>query len=111
MLNDEDALLKIAKKIRKGNDVIMYRSQFPENRIVPSDENFPNEPVANDLSTLCFCFNSNIDVQWEPWKLGDFRVAKHLYNNVKSIGYIDQTLTAVQRKIDGGFGIRDDLEK
>ena len=111
IFNDENALLKISKKIKKGNDLIMYRSQFPENRIVPSDKNFPNEPVANDLSTLCFCFNSNIDVSWEPWKLGDFRVAKYLYNNTKSIGYIDQTLTAVQRKIDGGFGIRDDIEK
>jgi hypothetical protein len=109
-LNDKNALLKISKKIKEGSDLIMYRAQFPSGRIVPSDENFYKYPVANDMSTLCFCFNSVIKPQWEAYKLGDYRVATYLYKHFKKISYINETLTSLQRSTDGGFGIRDDVK-
>ncbi|MFA5366479.1 MAG: glycosyltransferase [Dehalococcoidia bacterium] len=108
-LNDRDALLKISKEIENGNDLIIYRSQFPKGRIIPSDENFLGKPVLYDISTLCFCFNSVIKPEWEGYALGDFRVITFLYNYFKKITHIDEPLTAVQRKKANGLGRRDDL--
>lgn len=107
--NNNDALSLISEKIKKGYDLIMYRALFPNNRIIPSNENFFNKPVVSDISGICFCFNSKIKPQWEAYKRGDFRVATYLCKNLEKIIHINKPLTTIQRKSGDGYGRRDDM--
>jgi glycosyltransferase involved in cell wall biosynthesis len=107
--NDNNALLKIANKIKEDADLIMYRAKFPKNRIIPSDKNFYNKPFPCDISTITFCFNSKIKPIWEGYGGADFRAATFLYEKFKnSIAYIDETLTTTQRNDLDGKGKKDD---
>lgn len=108
---DSDALKKLDKIIKKENaDVIFWRVQFPK-RIVPSDENWAKKtPVCCDMSTIGFCFKSELKPLWEPFKRGDFRVARFLANHGQNVVWHNEILTTLQRKKADGWGKQDDKE-
>jgi len=105
---DKDSLSTLVNNINGEDDFVMWRVGFP-NRLVPSNENFGNRPVNKDVSGIGFSFNVKHKVYWEPYKRGDFRVANELYDKIPNKVYIDSVITKLQRKIEDGFGKRDDL--
>lgn len=106
---DETALSKLAKAIEiNGSDVIFWRVQFPK-RVVPSDLNWEKKvPVCRDMSTIGYCHATSIKPHWEPWKRGDYRVAKYIYDRSNSVLWFDELLTGLQRVKQDGYGLRDD---
>lgn len=108
-LDSNDALSNLSSVIKSEKaDVIFWRVKFPK-RIVPSDENWEKKvPVCRDMSTIGYCHSSRIKPVWEPWKRGDYRVAKYIYENAEKIAWHDRILTGLQRVKQDGYGLRDD---
>ena len=106
---DETALSKLAKAIEVNNsDVVFWRVRFPE-RVVPSDLNWEKKvPVCRDMSTIGFCHVASIKPLWEPWKRGDYRCAKYIFERSNSVLWFDELLTGLQRVKQDGYGLRDD---
>lgn len=106
-----DSLKTIVKQISSEDDLLFWRVQFPEGRVVPEDGYFGNPPVFCHISTIGFCFHSKYipDAQWDGWRGSDFMVASKLYNIIPNKIYIDNVLSGLQRaKGYGGWGKRDD---
>lgn len=116
-LDDDDqfttpsALSDLAEVILKDNpELIFWRVQFP-NRLVPGDKNWElRRPVLKDIDSIGFCHSINLMPKWEPWKRGDYRVAKQLYERTTNTVWIDKVFTGLQRTVEDGFGMRDDKE-
>lgn len=106
-LFDNDSLLKIADSIKSEDDLIFWRVKFP-NRLVPSDDNFGNEPKVKDISGIGFSFHIKHKEKWEPYKRGDYRVAKSLYDKIKNKIFLNEVITGLQRDIEDGMGKKDD---
>lgn len=114
-LDDDDKLLDnnvlsslniIIKKTK--SDLLFWRVQFPD-RLVPCDVNWKLKmPVCRDIDTVGFCFKSALKPAWEPWKRGDFRVAKWLVQNSEKNLWVDKVFTMLQRNKETGKGRRDD---
>lgn len=106
---DTDALKRLSTHIAKGSfDSIFWRVRFPD-RLVPSDENWEKHiPVCRDVSTVGFCHRADIVPDWEPWKRGDYRAAKHVYKCSKKTLWLNEVLTGLQRTSADGYGKRDD---
>lgn len=96
---DCNALQKIADAYMAGNDLIFWRVKSLE-RTIPSDDNFGKAPVLCDISGIGLAFDSKKIpfASWQPYKRGDYRVAKSLYENteINKIGYINSVLTKCQ---------------
>ena len=107
-LYDSDSLTKLVNSIKTNDDFIMWRVKFP-NRLVPSDENFGKPPVLKDVSGIGFSFHVKNKETWEPYKRGDYRVAKKLYDNIPNTIFLDETITQLQREIEDGMGRKDDI--
>lgn len=107
MLSSSNSLLTIVNHIKDENSFLMWRVKFP-NRLVPSDVNFGKSPVVRDIDTVGFLFHHKYKQTWEPYKRGDYRVAKKLFNLIPNKIFINQTLTELQRVFEGGNGKRDD---
>lgn len=107
--DDTNALSKLAEAIEEnGSDVVFWRVRFP-NRVVPSDLNWVKKiPVCRDMSTIGFCHAASLRPLWEPWKRGDYRVAKYIYDRSNSVLWFDELLTGLQRVKQDGYGLRDD---
>jgi hypothetical protein len=110
MLSDNSSLEKLTNNISNDDQFFIWRVQFPD-RLVPSDNNFGKEPKLKDISGIGFAFNHKYKINWEPFKRGDYRVAKHLYNNIPKTIFINDVLTKLQREVEDGFGKRDDKTK
>jgi SepF-like predicted cell division protein (DUF552 family) len=108
MLTDKDTLKKVVKEYKKGNELIFWRVKIGK-RIIPSDTNFKYEPVCKDISGIGFAFDHKYKKNWQPYKLGDYRLAKHLYKNVKNKAHINEILTQSQEN-GNGFGLRFDKQ-
>jgi hypothetical protein len=108
ILNNKDTLKIISENIKTENDLLFFRVQFP-NKIVPSNENFGKAPVLCDIDTVGFCFHHKYCVDWEAYKMGDYRVATKLWETVPNKIFINRILTKINRKVANGFGRRDDL--
>lgn len=114
-LDDDDsffcnnALEKLAEKIEANNyDLIFWRVKFPT-RLVPNDENWVKRiPVCRDMSTIGYMHNINLLPTWEPWKRGDYRIAKYLHSKAANVFWFDDVLTGIQREIENGYGKCDD---
>lgn len=104
---DINSLKRLVDVIKNENDLIFWRVKFP-NRLVPSDNNFNKPPILKDISGIGFAFHNKYKIDWEPFKRGDYRVAKNLYKSVPNKIYLNETLTGLQRDIEDGFGQRDD---
>ncbi len=106
---DEAALSKLAAAIENNkSDVVFWRVRFPK-RVVPSDLNWQKKvPVCRDMSTIGYCHAASIKPSWEPWKRGDYRVAKYIYEASKNVLWFDEVLTSLQRVKQDGYGLRDD---
>jgi glycosyltransferase involved in cell wall biosynthesis len=107
-LYDSDSLLKLTDVIKTNDDFIMWRVKFP-NRLVPSDNNFGNPPVLKDISGIGYSFHVKNKEMWEPYKRGDYRIAKKLYNKLSNTVFCDVIITKLQRETEDGMGKKDDL--
>ena len=107
-LFNNDSLEKIVNNIKTDDDLIFWRVKFP-NRLVPSDINFGKPPVLRDVDTIGFIFNHKYMFNWEPYKRGDYRIAKKLFETVPNKIYINEILTSIQRETEDGMGRKDDL--
>lgn len=105
----DDGLAKISEIIEKESaDVVFWRVRFP-NRIVPCDKNWSKkEPVCLDMSTIGYCHSVSIQPVWEPWKRGDYRVAKYIYDHASNVQWLNEVITGLQRVKQDGYGLRDD---
>lgn len=109
-LNDKNSLQKLSQEIENEDTFVIWRVKFP-NRLVPSNENFGKPPVMKDISGIGFTFHNKYKIDWEPYKRGDYRVAKELYNTIPNKKFFNEVITKLQRDIEDGFGKRDDLNK
>ena len=105
---EENSLTKLVNSIKNDDDFVMWRVKFP-NRLVPSDVNFGKIPVVKDVSSIGFAFHKKYSQIWEPYKRGDYRIAKKLYETIPNKIFINEILTKIQRRIEDGMGKRDDL--
>lgn len=109
-LDDDDefsngnALNNIVDEYKKGNDLILWRPEIGR-QYVPHF-NFGKEPVAKDISGIGVAFDSKYLMDWEPYKLGDYRLIKELYK-IKNKIWIDKRFTKTQSK-QAGIGMRID---
>jgi glycosyltransferase involved in cell wall biosynthesis len=106
-LQDEHSLLKLTNVIKTDDDFVIWRVKFP-NRLVPSDNNFGNPPVMKDISGIGFSFHIKNKEIWEPYKRGDYRVAKKLYNKIPNTIFLNEVITSLQRDVEDGMGRKDD---
>ena len=109
-LFDSNSLNKLVNVIKSDNDLVIWRVKFP-NRLVPSDSNFGKAPVLKDISGIGFSFHVKHKKEWEPYKRGDYRVAKSLYENVPNVIYLNEVITKIQRDTEDGMGRKDDKIK
>lgn len=116
-LDDDDyftnsnSIQTIVDNISSQNDLLFWRVQLPNNKVIPEDEYYRKVPVFTHISGIGFAFNHKyINIaQWDGWKGGDYAVATKLYTAIPNKIYIDKVLTGLQRKTGmGGFGNRDD---
>ena len=106
-LSDEHSLLKLINVIKTNDDFVIWRVKFP-NRLVPSDKNFGGPPVMKDISGIGFSFHIKNKEIWEPYKRGDYRVAKKLYDKIPNKIFLNEIITTLQREIEDGMGKKDD---
>ena len=106
-LNDENSLYDLSNEIQNEDQFIMWRVKFP-NRLVPSNENFGKNPVMKDVSGIGFAFHNKYKIDWEPYKRGDYRIAKKLHEVIPKKTYLNKVITKLQREIEDGFGRKDD---
>jgi len=115
ILDDDDAfsdvnsLQKIADKITNEDQFLVWRVDFND-RLVPSDKNFGKAPVVRDISSIGFAYHHKYSKEWEPYKRGDYRISKKLYEEIPNKIFINEVLTKIQRQVEGGYGRRDDLQ-
>ena len=108
-LHDSNSLYKLVNVIKSDDDFVIWRVKFP-NRLVPSDTNFGNPPVLKDISGIGFSFHVKNKEEWEPYKRGDYRVAKKLYENIPNTVYLNEVITQLQRETEDGMGRKDDIK-
>jgi glycosyltransferase involved in cell wall biosynthesis len=106
-LQDKHSLLKLTNVIKTDDDFVIWRVKFP-NRLVPSDKNFGVPPVMKDISGIGFSFHIKNKEIWEPYKRGDYRVAKKLYDKIPNKIFLNEIITTLQREIEDGMGKKDD---
>jgi hypothetical protein len=64
--------------------------------------------IGRDCFTSEYLEHHKHKIDWEPFKRGDYRVAKKLYGKIPKKIYINKPLTKLQRQVEDGFGRRDD---
>jgi glycosyltransferase involved in cell wall biosynthesis len=107
-LYDSNSLLKLANSIKSNDDFVMWRVKFP-NRLVPSENNFGKSPVLKDVSGIGYSFHIKNKEMWEPYKRGDYRVAKKIYDKISNKIFLNEIITKLQREVEDGMGTKDDL--
>jgi hypothetical protein len=111
MFTSPSSLETLAGHISGKDNLLFWRVQFPDGKLIPEDEYFRKPPQFWQIDTIGFAFHSKYitHAQWEGWKGGDYAVATKLYQVVPQKIYINQILTALQRiEGGGGFGKADD---
>lgn len=108
-LFDKNSLYDLAQQINDEDTLVFWRVQFP-NRLVPSNQNFEKSPVLKDISGIGFTFPNKYKLVWEPFKRGDYRIAKKLTETIPKKVYFNKIITKLQRDIEDGFGRRDDKD-
>jgi hypothetical protein len=106
-LNDNDSLKNLSTQITDEDTLVFWRVKFP-NRLVPSDSNFLKSPIMKDISGIGFTFHNKYKIDWEPFKRGDYRVAKKLSEKIPNKKYYNQVITKLQRETEDGYGLKDD---
>jgi len=113
MFLDDDDVLAMPETLEKiaqnGKDLILWKVDL-HGKIIPTDLNFGKSVELYDVTGIGFAFHINYVkfATWSEWKRGDYRVAKALFDNVESVGWIDSVLTKTQGN-QAGFGVRKDI--
>jgi glycosyltransferase involved in cell wall biosynthesis len=104
--NNNNAVKRIVDEYKKGNDLIFWKVKIND-RVIPTNKNFGKEPVCRDISGIGFAFDSKYMIDWEGYKLGDYRISKQLYNTIENKSFINKIFTKSQ-EAGNGFGFRLD---
>ncbi len=100
-LDDDDVTLnKIDIKNLKYGNIYIYKTKI-NNKIIPSNKNFNNNIVINDISGLCIVFHSDIMIDWTPQNGGDYFFISELYKKYNCI-WIDEILSHPQKSLNQG---------
>ena len=104
----KDAIKKIVTEYKAGNELIFWQVRIGR-KLFPSNEYFGKEPKLFNISGIGYAFDAKYKelARWEPYKRGDYRVAKKLWDNIENIGHIKEVLTSCQK--GSHFGNRIDL--
>lgn len=104
---DENSLEKIVKEINDA-DIIFWRMIWKNGRIIPSDKNFYNYPVLNDIGSPCFMFHSKFKDHfvWSPWSGSDYRALVKIWKHTIRKKYINEVLIKIPKQ---GFGKKEDI--
>lgn len=108
---NQNSIQAIVDNISGEDDLLFWRVQFPDGKLIPEDEYFGKPPVFWHIDTNGFAFHHKYiaNAQWDGWRGGDFVVACKLFKAVPNKIYIDKILTGLQRTEGwGGDGKRDD---
>lgn len=105
LLDDDDrftsptAIDEIVSKFKNKNTLVSWRIKAM-NRIIPSDENWTKEPVPKDISGITLCTPAHVikSHKFEPYRLGDFRLAKFAWKLTNKV-FVDRYYTEM---ISGG---------
>jgi hypothetical protein len=114
-LDDDDCLFnsrsleQLANAIESDDELIFWRVQFPDGKLIPDDEHWEQEPTLFNVAGIGFAFNHKYAIDWTPYKRADYRVAHDLYHTIPTVVYLDEIITKVNRAVADGFGRRDDL--
>lgn len=98
-----DALALIRDAITSENDIILWRVDFGNNRLVPA--RIGETPEPGNISGLGFCYHSKHWVNWPGYPMGDFFVISQLYKSLNPI-WLPDVLTGLQA--EPGMGKRMD---
>lgn len=102
-LDDDDALVPGALQQvafhANENEALFFRARI-NGLLIPNDEHF-GKVVAGQVSGLGIVFHHRFrDIaRWEPWRRGDYRVAKALEQAV-GIKWLDEVLATTADKVD-----------
>lgn len=108
--NDYQALASINKHLNGCTDAfVMWRVKFPSG-LIPPMSSFGVRPVRNRVSGIGYSFHSKYVhlADWRMHRLGDYRTAVSMYDNLKNRIFINMPLTRILRDVANGFGRRDD---
>ena len=94
-----DALHMIRAAIRHNDDMVLWRVDFGNGRLVPGSIGLP--PVAGNVSGIGFCYNVKNWVSWPGMAYGDFFVISQLYNSLNPV-WLPEVLTGLQSEPGGG---------
>ena len=97
----KDSISKVSEHFRNNKKpFVLWRVKIG-NRMIPGDANWKKKPVCCDISGIGFAFHIDNKIKWEPYKRGDFRVAKQLYKNIRKKVWINEVLTQTQMDMPG----------
>ena len=76
-------------------------------RLLPPNELWKKEPQLFNVSGIGYCFDSKYKdfARWRPFKRADYHCAKSLYDNIKTVGWIDKLLSETQNGSHAGMRI------
>lgn len=108
-LDDDDrmkpgALSLIKSAITGENDMVLWRVQFDDGRLVPASIGIP--PTPGNISGIGFCYHVRHWVDWPGMAFGDYYVIYKLYNRLNPV-WLPDVLTGLQAA--PGMGQRQDL--
>lgn len=104
---DETAISQIAKYFKNKKSLVFWRVKKGD-RLIPNNKNWKKRPVCKDICGIGIAFHVDDMIKWEPYKLGDYRIAKALYKKIKKKVWIDSVLTQTQT-FNSGMGRKMDI--
>lgn len=104
MLTDNNIVENVVKEYKKGNDLIIWKVKVGK-RVVPENENW-KKIIPKHISGIGCAFDVSLISNWEPYRLGDYRVIKEMSSKAKSIKWINEIYSKTQNGLN--FGIKLD---
>lgn len=105
---DPECFEKISQYFGNTRNVIIWKYQFENGRVIPEREFWKKRPTRKHIDTGCFCHHINQQVRWIALRAGDWRVITQLWNRKLKFRWIDQVM--FQAGNNGTIGNRQDYE-
>lgn len=107
-LIDKNVLDKISQYCTNPKNVIVWKYQFANGRVIPEKKFWGKQPMRKHIDTGCFCHHISQSVHWVSLRAGDWRVISQLWNKGLNFKWIDQVM--FQAGNNGTVGNRKDYE-
>lgn len=105
-LDDDDELLINLDFEKDNNNIYLFKVDVVT-KIVPTERNFGNTPVLNDISGLCIVFHHTQMVDWTPQRGGDYSFISEMYEKYPAV-WNENIISKVQ--LAPHFGKTGDLK-